>query len=173
MTKKGLIAGGLAALFIFLGTFLVGRLGNGEALALLEATFPTTRFMCSAAITASSTVLALMLTLLSFTSNTEQKLKNDYYNRIKQIALMDVIAFIGAIFLLMLINLPLQESEKLYPYYKVIYYINIGYSSLLGGILISIVIMLYESARDIILVVEPGKDAQHLIMQEDDDEEPQ
>lgn len=63
--KWALAGGAFTALFAVGVMSLVGRVGDYQARRLLEATIPTIRFLSSSVMTASATVLALMLTMLA------------------------------------------------------------------------------------------------------------
>lgn len=167
-TKRAAAGGLIAALLIFFGTFGVGQVSNVEAFTLIQAMLPSTRFLCSAVMTASATILALMLTLLSFSHQAEQTLRPTHYQRIKQVARLDSIVFIAATFLLVFINIPVQESrEVLRGWYSVLYFALLVYSARVGGLLISIVLMLYNATGDLIIVAHPHKEHSHLTMSEE------
>ena len=169
--KRALVGGAIASIMVFLGTYLVGRLGQSEAFVALQEMRPSLRFVSSAVLTATSTILALLLTLLSFSSSTERNLKPAHYERIKWIARLSTIAFSAAIVLLMCMTLPLNNSgEKLQAWYRVLYYVFLVYGALLGGIMISIVMMLYQAATAMILIFQPGIEADHLFYSKDPEE---
>lgn len=168
--KRAALGGVIAAVVSLSGTLLVGYVTDLKALRLLEAMLPSTRFLCSAVMTASATTLALMLTLLSFSKETERNLRSTHYERIKQITLLDTVVFVAATLLLLLINIPLQESEgTLSAWYSTIYYTMIVYVSLLGGTLIAVMLMLYNAARNLILVIHPRVDSSHLYTTDESD----
>jgi hypothetical protein len=100
-----LTGGAIALVVTFGGAWAVGETSGAEARALLNGMLPTTRFLCSGVMTASATTLALMLTLLSLSANTSSKLKQDHYERVRQIALLDAIAFIAATCVLLCLNI--------------------------------------------------------------------
>jgi hypothetical protein len=107
--------------------------------------------------TASATILALMLTLLAFSSQHDAQLKATHYERVRQIALVDTITFSAAIILLLILSLPLAESQDIpQTWYTVVYYLTMVYASALGGALISIVLLLYNAIVDMIRVTQPG-----------------
>lgn len=161
--NRALIGGGIATIIVFLGAYVVGRLGQSEALIALREMRPSLRFISSAVLTATSTILALILTLLSFSSNTDRDLKPAHYERIKWIARLSTIAFCAAIVLLMCLTLPLNNSaEKLQSWYRTLYYVFIIYGALLGGVMISIILMLYQAATAIIIIFHPKQEADHL-----------
>jgi hypothetical protein len=65
-----------------------------------------------------------------------------------------MLAFVGATFLLLVLNIPLEESDSISSdWYNTSYYVILIYSSALGGMLISIVMMLHAAIRDMISVV--------------------
>jgi hypothetical protein len=155
------LAGGLVTALVTTAVVVfVGAVGAGKAKALLEATLPTTRFLCSAVMTASATTLALMLTLLSLSTGVEGELASSHYQRVKQIALMDVIAFVGATILLVTLIVPFGENISVpIRWYTVIYYVvSIG-AGVLAGMLVAVVIMLYTTVRDVIRVLVDQSDS--------------
>lgn len=152
--RKALLGGALAVLIAIAGSTVVGNLYGAEGRFLLEAMLPTTRFLCSAMMTATATILALMLTILSLSSSSSNQIHSSHYKRIQQIALLDMLAFVGATFLLLVLNIPLEESDSISTeWYNTSYYVILIYSSVLGGMLISIVMMLHAAIRDMISVV--------------------
>lgn len=149
------LAGGVVTALVTTAVVVfVGAVGAGKARVLLEATLPTTRFLCSAIMTASATTLALMLTLLSLSTGVKGDLSSSHYQRIRQIALMDVIAFGGATILLVTLIVPFGENISIpIQWYTVIYYVVSIAAGVLAGILVAVVIMLYTTVRDVIGMV--------------------
>ena len=84
--KSAAFGGCLAAVTIFMGTKLLGQVSDYEAIDNLKEIRPTLRFTASGSMTATATILALMLTLLSITENADRKLKGYHYDRIWWIA---------------------------------------------------------------------------------------
>lgn len=157
--RLALIGGVVTALIMAALVVFVGAVGSGKAKHLLEATLPTTRFLCSSVMTASATTLALMLTLLSLSTGIEGKLKAKHYERIRQIAFVDVVAFIAATILLVALIVPFGEDIDVpYGWYATIYYVVTLLSALLGGILVAVMIMLYTAVGDLIGVVRTDGD---------------
>lgn len=170
--KRALVGSAVTGSIIFAGVALTGYLGQVEARIMLKSMLPSTRFLCSSVMTASSTILALMFTVLSFTRQVENPLKPDHYDRMKTIALLDVIAFVLSLLLLLVINLPLEESrETLSSHYKTLYYALLTVSSIIGGLLITVIFMLYSAATDVIILVHPQKDSEHLVLQSHTDKD--
>jgi hypothetical protein len=165
--RKALLGGALAALVSISGSWFVGRLHGAEGLVLLEAMLPTTRFLCSAVMTATATILALMLTLLGLSADVSNKIHPSHFERVRQIALIDTVAFAAATLFLLILNIPLEESDNLSTeWYDTIYYSVLTFSSLLGGLLISAVLMLYDAVRDMIYILGLRKKEHPLFQKE-------
>ncbi|MEP0546211.1 MAG: hypothetical protein ABJF88_04710 [Rhodothermales bacterium] len=152
-----LTGGAIALVVTFGGAWAVGETSGAEARALLNGMLPTTRFLCSGVMTASATTLALMLTLLSLSANANSKLKQDHYERVRQIALLDTVAFIAATIVLLCLNIPVEQADNVAAsWYDVLYYAFLGASAVLGGLLVVIVLMLYNTVKYMILIVGPA-----------------
>ena len=170
--KSALVGGVLSAVVIFLGTYLLGNISDAEAIENLQEIRPTLRFTASGSLTATSTILALMLTLLSFSQQSERKLRAYHYNRIWWIARFAAIVFVAALILLMTLNVPINNAhEAFHGLYNVVYYTLLVYTALMGGMLITIILLLYQAARDIILIAHPERIVQNLYARNEDGEE--
>lgn len=157
-TKRAAIGGSVAAAVALTGMIVVNVSTGSEARLLLEGMLPSIRFLCSAVMTASATILALMLTLLSFSSAQSGRLKTRHYNRVRQIAQVDSATFAAALVLLLLVSIPLAEpSEVPANWYSIVYYLAVFYAAGLGGALITVVLMLYNAITDLIVVINPSK----------------
>jgi hypothetical protein len=165
--RKALLGGALAALVSIAGSWAVGQLHGAEGLVLLEAMLPTTRFLCSAVMTATATILALMLTLLGLSTNASDQIHPAHFKRVKQIALIDTVAFAAATLFLLILNIPLEETENLTTgWYNAAYYGVLVFSSLLGGLLITAVLMLYDAVRDMIHILGLRSEEHPLVQNE-------
>ena len=166
--RSALIGGLLSALVIFLGTYLLGNVSDAEALDNLQEIRPTLRFTASGTLTATATILALMLTLLSFSENADRKLRGYHYDRIWWIARFSAAIFIAALLLLMILNVPINNAEETFDgMYDMVYYFMLGYAALVGGFMITIILLLYQAARDIIVIAHPDRTASGLYVDED------
>ncbi|SMO94081.1 hypothetical protein [Fodinibius sediminis] len=162
-TKRAVIGGGLAAVVTALGGWLVGEVTGGEGHILLNMTLETTRSFCGTVTLALGNILALMLTLLSLSANSNVDLKWSHYHRVKQIAWLVTVLLIGSILIYLLLNIPLEKSDQSSaPDFGYLYYFTLIISSSLGGALISVVLMLYNTVNDIIHAVGPGKEEEDL-----------
>ena len=150
---RALIGGAVAAGIMSALLLLVGRVGAWEAETLLGATLPTTRFLCSAVMTVSATILALMLTVIGISRGTERPVQASFYRRIQQVALLDVVTFVASTVLLLSLVVPFGEDlEMPQGWYVTIYYIITIGSTLIGGLLVAVVLMLYGAVHDVVML---------------------
>lgn len=162
--KRAAIGGGMAAGVTLLGAWLVGEASGAKAHMLLETALPRARSFCGTVTIALGNVLALMLTLLSLSTGAEANLKWAHYQRVKQVAWIDAATLIGATLIYLLLNVPLVEADAAEGvaygwWYSGLYYAILVLTSLLGGALISVVLMLYNTVRDIIRAVGPADES--------------
>ena len=169
--RSALVGGLLSAAVIFVGTQLLGNISDSEAVANLQEIRPTLRFTASGTMTATATILALMLTLLSFSENADRKLRGYHYDRIWWIARFSAGIFIMALVLLMILNVPINNAEESFGgRYNMVYYILLVYAALIGGFMITIILLLYQATRDIIVIAHPDRTASGIYLNEDDDD---
>lgn len=175
-TKRAVIGGGLAAVITLSGAFMVGEASGSEAYRLLEVAISATRSFSGTITLATGNILALMLTLISLTSNSEVKLKRAHYKRVEEIAWVDTLTFIGAILIYLLLNIPISESEPTSDPAQIIgyfYYATLVMASLLGGAVITVILMLFNAVTDIIHIMSPEEEEtpSRLVVTDDDNGE--
>jgi len=150
---------------------LVGKISQLQAFDLLKTILPTTRFFCSALMTGTSTILALMVTLVSLSRSSPAELSDEHYRRIQRLAMLDSMAFVGALLLLLFVMIPMEDAEVLPGgWYRVIYYTVMGVSAVLGGLVVSVVMMLYSETKQLIRIIGLDKESP-LAENEPDDEQ--
>lgn len=133
-TYRAVIGGGLAAVLSAAGVILTGQISGFEARRLLEAIMPSIHFLSSSVLTASATIMALMLTLLSLSKGANTTLRPIHYQRIQRTSLLDALAFIGSVVLLMFVSIPLGESQEVAAnWYVPIYYTLLLFAAALGA----------------------------------------
>ncbi|HEX6982728.1 MAG TPA: hypothetical protein VF181_08195 [Balneolaceae bacterium] len=174
--KRALIGGGLTALATFAGAWMVGEVSGGEAHLLLQVALSTTRSFCGTVTLATGNILALMLTLLGLSTSSGIDLKWTHYQRIKQIAWADTITLVGAILIYLLLNFPLEESDpKTDPadWLTSFYYATLVLASILGGAVITVILMLYNAIKDMIMAMSPRAEERpsHIINASDEEDE--
>lgn len=158
-TKRVILGGFLALLITAIGGWLVGRITGGEGHMLLSVALETTRNFCGTITLALGNILALMLTLLSLSANSNVNLAWEHYERIKQIAWVITLVLIGSILIYLLLNIPLEKSDQRSgQYFSYLYYFVLFIGSALGAALISVVLLLHNTVKDIIHAVGPGED---------------
>lgn len=155
--KKALFGGILAAAIALVGQWLIGQIYSGyEARKLLEAMSSSAHYLGSAVVTASATILALMLTMLSLSNQADKEFDTIFYKRIERIGLLTTISLAGGILLLLFLSVPLQEADNVPSrWFTSIYYILIGFLAILSGLLVAIVLMLLNTITSLIDVVRP------------------
>jgi hypothetical protein len=159
--KRALIGGILAGGIVIAGQFLVGQIYSGtEARRLLEAVVPSSRAVGTSVVGASATILALMLTMLSLGRHATSRLEATFFKRIERIGLLSTIGMSAGILLLLLLNIPLQESQELPgSWYTIVYYALIASTAGVSGLLIAIVLMLYNAMQTLVKVLRAGLNA--------------
>ncbi|WP_420455619.1 hypothetical protein [Rubrivirga sp.] len=164
------LTGGLVAA-VLMGTVLVlvGNVGDSEARSLLQAAIPTIRSFTSTVMVVSASTLALMLTILGLTSDTDRQIRGSHFERIRQIALADVVVFGAATLLLVSLVVPFGDASGIpHRWYDVVYYVATGLSALVGGAVIGVMLLIYAAVRDLTETFGPGDESPLL-----DEEEPE
>lgn len=140
---KGAATGGVvASIGLFGGVILVGRVGDFEALRLIEATLPTARFMASATLGAGITVLALMLTLIGITTTSDLQFSDVHYRRIRYVNIMTIAVIVLSVVVLIAMGIPIAEVEEVREFYATLYYVLAALMSLLGGLVVAMALMI-------------------------------
>jgi len=169
--KKAFYGGIIATLFLGLGVFLLGSVSGYEAKKLITSSLPGLNMLCNTIVLASATILALLLTLLGISTGTENKLKKAHYKQVLSIATFDTVLFVGSLILFQLFNIPITEAENVpTTWFDAIYWATLISSSILSGMMITVILMLYTTVTNIINIVGLGKD-HYLISDEEIEEE--
>lgn len=153
--RFSLVGGGVAALAVFAGVAIVGRISPGEGIGLLSSVMPTVRFFAAGAMGAAATVLALMLTILGFTYRSDYEFNRGHYRRISQIALLTTSVIIVSVITLVALGLPVEQADELRLYHHVIYYALVATGSILGGLMVSVALMLNRTVRGLVAIAHP------------------
>ena len=152
------IGGALAAGIAFAGQWFIGRIDDGyQARQLLQAMLTPALYFCASVVTASATILALMLTMLSLSDQSKIDFDKVFFHRIEQIGVLTTISLGSSILLLLFLSFPLEKSESPTQWFTTIYYILIVALALLAGLLVSIVLMLLNAIRSLIERVRPDE----------------
>ena len=150
--------GGVIALAVALGvSFLSGTIYSGvEARELISALSNSALRFGAAVATSAATILALMLTLVGMSREADTDFGKDLYRRVLRLCALTTVTLCGAIFLLLLLSLPVGEFENLpgrwYPFY---YWALVGLVSGLTGLIITVVLTLYNTVRHVVKLISP------------------
>lgn len=162
--KKAIFGGVVATLFTGLGVFLLGQVSGYEAKQLILSSHQGINMLCNTVILASATILTLLLTLLGISTGTESRLKNDHYYQVLDIAKIDTILLVGALIMFQLFNIPITKADNVpMEWYSTVYWVSLVFSSILSGIMITVVLMLYTTLTNIIHIVGLKNDHQLIL----------
>ena len=157
--KMPLYGGILTAVFSGAAVYLLGNLSGFEAIQLIESTIPRIGTLFNTIILASATILALILTLLAISSGSDSKLKKHHYKQVLSLAKFASFLFIVTLVVFQFLNIPFNEAENIpSSWYSNIYWILLFTSSLLSGIMVAVILMLYKIIHNIILIVGFGEE---------------
>ncbi len=166
--RIALTGGAIAALLMIGVEILVGNVGDWEAQAMIQKAQPTLRSFASTIMIVTSSALALMLTILGLTGEADQNVRGGHFERIRQIGLAATTVFIAATLLFMVLFVSPDQTEGVpVNLYNVVYLLITGLSSLIGGAVVGIVLMIYTAVRDIATTFGPG-DKSPLTKEEDE-----
>ena len=156
--RQALVGGGVAAGVMTAGALLVGLSGLAEnPRALLQAALSIADTLFSTAMIASSTMLALMLTMLGMTS--DEPVKGAFYGRVRQAALLATGTFCTATVFVLFLLIPLDEGQADRTLYEVLYYVITTVGALVGGALVALVLTLYGAITSLISLANESEDA--------------
>lgn len=160
--------GGVAAGAVGFGSMaIIGTASSYEARRLLEAVLPTVRFAASAYVAGGATILALMLTLITFSISHDLEFRESHYRRIRDIAALTTAVIVGSVVLLMFLSFPLGEADVDQGWYLWVFYAVLLGGAVAGGVFIAVILMLFYAIRGLVGV---GQDPQNssLVVVDDD-----
>ncbi|NJL94755.1 MAG: hypothetical protein HC915_14070 [Anaerolineae bacterium] len=157
--NAGGLGAGLVTLLVF---FIVQRIFQDlPARQMIEAMHGSSNTLCFAGISASSTILPLMLTIFSFARNASVEFNPWFYKRIKSISFLCCAAFTAGLLTLMLLSAPITDLESVtHTWYQVLYLLIVGGLATMVGLLISILVLLYYAILHIITLLDPHNEAE-------------
>lgn len=156
--KRALVGGLLAAGVTFFGQLLVGQIYSGtEARQLMDAMVPSARAAGTGVVSATATIMALMLTMLSLSRHATSRLESVFFKRVERIGLLCTVALISGSLLLLILSVPLEESQNVpQTWFTIMYYALIVLTAAVVAMLVAIVLMLYNAMESLIHVLRPG-----------------
>jgi len=171
--KRAFVGGAVSTIVMGVGTYVLGEVSGYEAKALLSSSLSGINMLCNTVILGSSTILALMLTLLSLSRAARSKLSHEHYNHVLMVARTDTILIVAAVVTFLFLNLPITESKQVpTSWFSIVYYVSLGMAAILGGGFIAVVTMLYGTISNVIAIVGFQQTDHPLVENENNEEEP-
>lgn len=138
------------------GFSIVGQVySETQSRFLLEAIAPSLRTLCFAVITASATIIPLLMTMLSLAYKAEREFDETFYMRLRVITWLGTIALISATLLLLMISIPITESDDLSQWYGTVYFAVVMGASIIAALLVGIIISLYKTMQGLLFHLTP------------------
>ncbi|SDR79276.1 hypothetical protein [Gramella sp. MAR_2010_147] len=174
IVKRAITGGVVSTIVMGTGTFILGQISGYKAMELLQNSMSGINMLCNTVILGSTTILALMLTLLGLSRSSESRLTDRHYKDVLMIAKYDTVLIVVAVITFLMLNLPISESNEVgASWYETIYYTSLGMAALLGGGFIAVVMMLYGTITNVILIVGLNIKDHPLISKEEAEEQEQ
>ena len=171
IVKRAIVGGVVSTIIMGTGTFILGQISGYKALELLKHSMSGINMLCNTVILGSTTILALMLTVLGLSRSSDSRLTDRHYKDVLMIAKYDTVLIVAAVITFLFLNLPISESEEVgRSWYESIYYLSLGMAALLGGGFIAVVMMLYGTIANVILIVGLNVKEHRLISDEEAEE---
>lgn len=149
----------VTASFLFAVVIGVGQIGSFEALRLIEAVLPTARFLGSTVVAASVTVLALLLTLIALSMDSQHSFSGRLYSRALRITRIAVVCMIMGTGVLLAVSIPIVEVEEIRDHYATLYYLLSGAIAVLGGLVTTMGLMIGATLRGLIGAAHPDAES--------------
>lgn len=149
--RRPVFGGIIFALAMGLTTYTFGEISGFQAWELLATSSSGIITLCYIIIVGSIYILVMLLHLLTVKVLKINHLKLKYYNELLNIARLATLLIISSTIVLLLLNIPFTKT-KIFSYsdYFKIYYTIITVASILAGLFIAIITMIYQSIRNII-----------------------
>lgn len=149
--ELALAVGGLVAISLAGCIFIVGQTTGSEARLLAESIRPNSRILCAAIIKAMATILALMLTMLGVAINSDRRMDEGFYRRVKTLALATMVVLVSAVCFLVLHCLPIEKSDAIPDWwFRAVYWFQLLACATIGGAVVSVVSLLFTTIRHVI-----------------------
>lgn len=153
--RGALLGGVVSGLALFVMVIGVGRVASFEALRLIEAVQPAARFLASTVIGAAITVLALLLTLIGLSMDSDFSFHERLYTRGRNITNLSVACIIMGVVLLLAVGAPLGEVDEMRPYYSMLYYMLTAVMASVGGLIVAMGLLIGSTLRGLIRIQQP------------------
>lgn len=158
--------GALTTGTMFVVAALVGRVSAFQARRLVEGIKPTATFAASTYIGAGATILALMATMIGFSTAHDSTFRHGFYRRLRIVASGTTALIVVAILLLTVLGVPIADAEAPSTGYLVVYWSVLGLGSIASGLTVMIVLSLNDTVRGLIELGRSG--SSHLTVRTDE-----
>lgn len=140
------------------GAFLtVGQIyTDGTAGRLLDAMQTSIQTLSIAVITGSATIIPLMLTVLGMAKQANIEYGCGFYQQVRWVTLMCAGTILLSTLLIMIMTVPMTETDEVYELYRPIYYTVVGTASLIVGLFSAMIVMLADAVTDVISGLSPA-----------------
>lgn len=133
--------------------------GGGESRQLLDVLVSPVNTVSLAAVSVSATTLGLMLTLLSLMYQAERKFDEQFYHSIMDIGALCAVALIATVLGLSINSIPVEETEHVQDvWFDIIYYVLIVIMAFVSGLMVNIIIMLFETVKGLVNAMRFGEE---------------
>lgn len=150
---------------------VLGSANRFETRHLIESLSGVLPYLASAGIGGGASILALMLTLLGVSRQSEVRFTETFYRRILWIARQASVLFAGCILLLLTLAAPVVEADAFASASDLLtgqYYVTAVLTSLISGLSISLIMMLQSTVSDLVMVLGFGVEDHYLLAHETD-----
>lgn len=172
IVKRSILGGIVSTIVMATGTIILGKVSGYKAMELLKNSMSGINMLCNTIILGSTTILALMMTLLGLSRSSESKLNERHYKDVLLIAKFDTIVLVVTVITFLMFNLPISESKEVVrSWYQIIYYSSLLMASVLGGGFVAVIMMLYGTIANVILIIGLGVTNHPLVSHKDAEEE--
>lgn len=133
--------------------------GSGKAIDMIGSLADSGLYLGSAVATASATMLALMLTILGLTGQSDRDFDADVFRRIYTVSKLATASLMGALVLLLSLTIPINELDGVPPNWFAIFY-NMLFAIVVVccALLAATVLMLYTVIRTLVAKTTPLDD---------------
>lgn len=148
-----LLGGVTMAIVTLIGLIIGGQVySHTTAVKLIEVMSPPLQMFAFATITATITMLALILTMLGVIKDGELGFSKEFYQLIERISRIDTILLIICAMLLTVLAIPVTESETQISETAatIVYYVLTLTNATIVGLLVAAVLMLFDAIKSVI-----------------------
>ncbi len=127
----------------------------------------TIRFAASSYVAGGATILALMLTLITFSITHDVEFRPSHYQRIREIAWLTTAVIVGSVLLLLFLSFPIGEADVNLSWYQWLYYALLLGAATTGGVFISVILMLFYAVKELVSFAEDASQSSLVFDPED------